>query len=162
MIAQGADLTPEELASIRPPIERAGALPVRAFTSQDSFEIEVARVFHRRWMAVGFGATLPEPGDMRLIELVGRPLVLVRSDDGVLRAFHSICSYDGCLAVRAQQRGAKAVEVYYHGWRCDPHGRLLAAPYRDGRRRGIRPVSKGAPISSRSGPGCDSVCSSWI
>lgn len=57
---------------------------MRAFTSQDFVELEVARVFHRRWMPVGFGATLPEPGNMRPIELLVQPLVLVRSDDGVL------------------------------------------------------------------------------
>ena len=79
-----------------------------------------------------------------------------------LRAFHNICPYDGCLAVRTEQRGAKAIEVYYHGGRCDPHGHLLAALYQDGRRRGIRRVSKGAPISSRSGLGRGSICSSWI
>lgn len=83
-------------------------------------------------MAVGFEATLPAPGDMRPVELLGQPLVLVRGDDGVLRAFHNICPYDGCLAVRSEQRAAQAIEVYYHGWRYDLRGRLLAAPYWDG------------------------------
>ena len=92
----------------------------------------MARVFYRRWVAVGFEATLPTPGDMRPIELLGQPLVLVRGDDGVLRAFHNICPYDGCLAVRSEQRAAEAIEVYYHGWRYDLRGRLLAAPYWDG------------------------------
>ena len=126
------ELTPEELASIRAPIERASTLPARAFTSRDFFELETARIFYRRWMAVGFEATLPAPGDMRPIELLGQPLVLVRGDDGVLRAFHNICPYDGCLAVRSEQRAAEAIEVYYHGWRYDLRGRLLAAPSWDG------------------------------
>ena len=126
------ELTPEELASIRAPIERASTLPARVFTSGDFFALETARIFYRRWMAVGFEATLPSPGDMRPIELLGQPLVLVRGDDGVLRAFHNICPYDGCLAVRSEQRAAKTIEVYYHGWRYDLRGRLVAAPYRDG------------------------------
>ena len=120
-------LTSRELALIRAPIERTSTLPARAFTSRGFFELEVARIFYRRWMGVGFEASLPEPGDMRPVEFLGQPLVLVRGDDGVLRAFHNICPYDGCLAVRSEQRAAKAIEVYYHVWRYDLRGRLLAA-----------------------------------
>ena len=69
---------------------------------------------------------------MRPIELLGQPLVLVRGDDGVLRAFHNICPYDGCLAVRSEQQAAKAIEVYYHRWRYHLPGCLLAASYWDG------------------------------
>ena len=126
------ELTREELASIRTPIERALTLPARAFTSRAFFDLEVERIFHRRWMALAFEGTLPAPGDMRPIELFGQPLALVRGDDGTLRAFHNVCPYDGCLAVRSEQSGAHEIEVYYHGWRYDLRGRLVAAPYWDG------------------------------
>ena len=132
MSGRGVELTREELASIRAPIERALTLPARAFTSPSFFDLEVERIFNRRWMALAFEGTLPEPGDMRPLELFGQPLALVRGDDGVLRAFHNVCPYDGCLAVRSEQRGAREIEVYYHGWRYDLRGRLLAAPYWDG------------------------------
>ena len=132
MTSRDAELTREELESVRVPIERALTLPARAFTSPAFFELEVERIFHRHWMAVAFEATLSAPGDMRPIELFGQPVVLIRGDDAVLRAFHNICPYDGCLAVRSEQRAAREIEVYYHGWRYDLHGRLLAAPYWDG------------------------------
>ena len=132
MSGRGVELTREELASIRAPIERALTLPARAFTSPSFFDLEVERIFNRRWMALAFEGTLPEPGDMRPLELFGQPLALVRGDDGVLRAFHNVCPYDGCLAVLSEQRGAREIEIYYHGWRYDLRGRLLAAPYWDG------------------------------
>ena len=132
MSGSGIDLTREELASIRAPIERALTLPARSFTSPSFFALEVERIFNRRWMALAFEWTLPEPGDMRPVELFGQPLALVRGDDRVLRAFHNVCPYDGCLAVHSEQRGAREIEVYYHGWRYDLRGRLLAAPYWDG------------------------------
>ena len=136
MSDRNIELSPEELQSIGAPIEQALTLPARAFTSRAFFDLEVERIFHRRWMALAFEGTLPRPGDMRAIELFGRPLVLVRGDDGTLRAFHNICPYDGCLAVREEQRGAAEIEVYYHGWRYDLRGRLLAAPYWGGRPAG--------------------------
>ena len=139
------ELTREELESIRAPIERALTLPARAFTSRAFFELEVERIFHRHWMALAFERTLPEPGDMRPIELFGRPIALVRGDDGTLRAFHNLCPYDGCLAVRDERRGARGIEVYYHGWRYDLRGRLVAAPYWDG-----RPAGDPASLGGRS------------
>ena len=139
------ELTREELASIRAPIERALTLPARAFTSPAFFELEVERIFHRHWMALAFEGTLPEPGDMRPIELFGRPIALVRGDDGTLRAFHNMCPYDGCLAVRDERRGARDIEIYYHGWRYDLRGRLVAAPYWDG-----RPAGDPAGLGGRS------------
>ena len=139
------ELTHEELASIRAPIERALTLPARAFTSRTFFDLEVAGVFHRHWMAIAFEGTLASPGDMRPIELFGQPLALVRGDDGTLRAFHNICPYDGCLAVRAEQRAAREIEVYYHGWRYDLRGRLVAAPYWDG-----TPAGNPASLGGRS------------
>ena len=132
MNGRDIELTHEELASIRAPLDRALTLPARAFTSRAFFDLEVERIFHRRWMALAFEGTLPEPGDMRPIELFGQPLALVRGDDGTLRAFHNVCPYDGCLAVRDEQRGAREIEVYYHGWRYDLRGRLVAAPYWSG------------------------------
>ena len=136
MSGDGVVLTRGEFESIRAPIERALTLPARAFTSRSFFELEVDRIFHRHWMALAFEGTLPERGDMRPMELFGLPIALVRGDDGVLRAFHNICPYDGCLAVRAERRAAREIEVYYHGWRYDLRGRLLAAPYWDGRPAG--------------------------
>ena len=130
------ELTRQELESIRAPIEQALTLPARAFTSEAFFALERARVFERHWMAACFEATVPDPGDMRPLELLGQPLVLIRGDDGVLRAFHNVCPYDGCIAVRSEHRRAADIEVYYHGWRYDLRGRLTAAPFWDGTAQG--------------------------
>ena len=67
-------LTREELESIRAPVEEALTLPARTFASDAFFDLEVKRIFHRHWMALCFEATLPNPGDMRPIELFGQPL----------------------------------------------------------------------------------------
>ena len=125
-------LSRDELETVRAPIDQALALPARAYTSADFLELEIAHIFQRHWVGVCFEVTLPNPGDMRPVELFGRPLVLIRGDDGVLRAFHNVCPYDGCLAVLSEHEAASEIEVYYHGWQYDLRGRLSAIPYWDG------------------------------
>lgn len=125
-------LSEDELASIRAPIGEALTPPARAYNSDEFLAAEVERIFRRNWMALCFAATLPEPGDMKPMELFEQPLAVVRGDDGAIRVFHNVCPYDGCLAVLEAARGASEIEVYYHGWRYDLRGRLTAAPYWNG------------------------------
>ena len=97
-------------------------------------------------MAFCFETSLPQPGEMRPTELFGMALLVVRGDDGRLRVFHNVCPYDGCLAVRHPQQGVSEIEVYYHGWRYDLHGRLKAIPYWDG-----TPAGKLSSLDGRDG-----------
>ena len=104
-------LTREELESIRAPVEKALTLPARAFTSDAFFDLEVKRIFHHHWMALCFETTLPNPGDMRPIELFGPAAGAGPWRRRNPAAFHNICPYDGCLAVRTEQQAATGIEV---------------------------------------------------
>lgn len=122
----------KSINAVMAPIDSAMSLPANAYTTQQWLELEIERIFARRWMGVCFECELSEPGDVRAFELFGMPLVAVRGDDRVLRVFHNICPYDGCLVVREDDRGLNEIEVYYHGWRYDLRGRLLQAPFWNG------------------------------
>lgn len=135
---QTIGLTPREVASIRAPIAKALTLPSRLFVSEESFQLEVKKIFHRHWMALAFEVTVPRIGDMRPVELFGMPLVIVRGDDNRVRVLHNVCPYDGCLAVLEPRQSTKEIEVLYHGWRYDLRGRLTAIPYWDGTPAGHR------------------------
>ena len=125
-------ITPEQRDAVMAPIAEALTLPAAAYTSQRWFELEVERIFSRHWMAVLFECEVPEPGDAEPFELFDIPLLALRGDDGVLRVFHNVCPYDGCPVVRNRTRGRSEFEVYYHGWRYDLRGKLIAAPYWNG------------------------------
>ena len=125
-------LTQEERDAIRAPIESARTLPNRAFTDPEFYEYEVRHVLRESWVAVSFGAEIPDPGDVLPIEVLGLPILLVRSQDARVRAFHNVCPYDGCeVSVRAQQ-GVSRLITPYHGWEYDLEGRLSAANFWDG------------------------------
>jgi choline monooxygenase len=129
------DSTLEQLISIEQrdavmaPVSQALTLPSVAYTSERWFQLEVERIFERRWMPVMFDCELPNVGDATPFEIFDIPLLAVRGDDGELRVFHNICPYDGCLVQRHAQTGLSELEVYYHGWRYSLCGKLTAAPF---------------------------------
>ena len=57
-------LTDEDRAAIRAPISVARTFPQIAYRSQEFFELEVAQLFSRNWVAVGFAGSLPQVGDV--------------------------------------------------------------------------------------------------
>jgi phenylpropionate dioxygenase-like ring-hydroxylating dioxygenase large terminal subunit len=125
-------ITRAERDAVMAPIESAMTLPSQAYSSAAWFDLEVERIFGTRWTAVMFESVLPNPGDATPFELFGMPLAAVRGADARLRVFHNICPYDGCIAVRSPARSLDHIDTYYHGWRYDLAGRLIAAPYWDG------------------------------
>ncbi len=145
-MAGKSGLTSAELAAIRAPIAKARTLPPRAFHTDEFFALERDRIFHRHWAALCFAHAVPNAGDARPLAFMGIPLVVVRGDDGRARVFHNICPYDGSLAVRKEVRAGRALETYYHGWRYDLRGKLIAAPWWDGTPEGSLAALAGRPV----------------
>ena len=124
-------LTQEELAAIRAPIESARTLPKRAFVDPAFYRFEEEHLLRPSWLAVGFSVEL-DKGSCRPCTVLGVPVLLARDRDGVGRAFHNVCPYDGCEAVLSPLSDVDEIVTPYHGWRYALDGRLLQAPYWDG------------------------------
>jgi Rieske 2Fe-2S family protein len=58
--------------------ERATTLPGRHYTSSEIFAAEQERIFSRRWLCVGRGDAIREPGDFLLVPVGAESLLLVR------------------------------------------------------------------------------------
>lgn len=125
-------LPPAQRASLRAPLAEARTLPSQAFTSEAFFELEMERLFARHWVALCFTRQLSAPGDCLPLEFSDIPLLVVQGDDAVLRVFHNIVPYDGCLAVIDAVQEQAEIITPYHGWRYDLRGKLIAMPYWDG------------------------------
>ena len=112
-------------------IARASTLPAARYFSPETFEEEKKRVFFAGWQVVGHVHQVAQPGDYFTFDLQGEPLVVVRGDDGVLRAFYNVCRHragnpaSGCGNRRIFRCG-------YHGWTYRLDGALLVTPEFDG------------------------------
>ena len=79
----------------------------------------------------GSPRTIADPGAFFTVDVAGEPVVVVRDNAGVLRAFSNVCRHRaGPIA-----QGAGCSNVFqcgYHGWTYTLDGRLIGTPEVDG------------------------------
>ena len=121
-------LTPDAAWLAPQALELARALPAHCYVDPDFGAVDRNAVFARSWQHVAHAAQVLGCGDHALAQIGAVPLVIVRSDDGALRALHNVCRHRaGPLAI-CDGRGASALTCRYHGWSYGLDGRLRGAP----------------------------------
>jgi Rieske 2Fe-2S family protein len=119
----------EGLAVTCRPLAEARTLPRRVYTDPAIFALEGKALFGRMWLCIGRDEDLPETGIYLTQEVGGEKLLVVRGDDGALRAFFNVCRHRGARLVEepcGRLRGA--LSCPYHAWTYALDGRLLRAP----------------------------------
>lgn len=128
------------LAEVTVPVERARGLPNAFYTDPEVFEAEKQAVFAANWACVGFGKDVPAGGDARPVDLLGRPLLLVRDREGAVRVFQNVCRHRGMKLIEAPMRLDGPIRCPYHSWCYDLTGRLRATPHVGGPGKGSHPA----------------------
>jgi p-cumate 2,3-dioxygenase subunit alpha len=99
------------------------------FVDQEILEFERERIFDRSWLFAGHVSEFPKPGDFITRNVAGRPLILVQSDDGEVRALLNTCRHRGNLVCREHKgSGAEFFRCFYHGWIYNTRGELKGVP----------------------------------
>ena len=110
----------------RTPAERT--LPASWYRDQALHERERAGVFAKTWLLLGHESRLKNPGDYLAETVAGFPLLLLRGQDGELRAFHNVCRHRaGPLVEDESGHCGQELVCRYHGWRYALDGRLKSA-----------------------------------
>lgn len=100
--------------------------------SEEFWEVERRAVYERAWLNVGRVDVLPRRGSYftKEIDAARTSLVIVRDNDGEVRAFHNICRHRGNKLVwndfpREETAGTcRQFTCKYHAWRYDLDGAL--------------------------------------
>jgi phenylpropionate dioxygenase-like ring-hydroxylating dioxygenase large terminal subunit len=104
----------------------SATLPGWAYTSAEQFEREKEAVFFRTWQYGGAASQVAEPGAYMTAQMLDQSIVIIRGLDGVLRAFHNVCSHrahqllKGCGHVRT-------ITCPYHAWGFKTDGQMRSA-----------------------------------
>jgi phenylpropionate dioxygenase-like ring-hydroxylating dioxygenase large terminal subunit len=109
--------------------EEEGWASHRIFTDPDIYELEVERIFNRCWLFLAHDTEIPYPGDYVLRRMSDEHVIVVRGEDGVVRAFLNSCRHRGAAVCRADAGNAKRFSCPYHAWTYDTQGRLLGTSF---------------------------------
>ncbi len=107
----------------------AGTAARAIFTDPAIWQLEQERVFAKSWLFLAHETEIPQPGDYVTRQLSNDPVLVVRGDDGQVRAFHNSCSHRGTQVCRADAGNAKTFRCPYHGWVYGLDGKLKQAAY---------------------------------
>ena len=119
--------SPSHFGKVRLATEDAEPLPHWAYTSQQWFQRERERIFAKAWNYIGHASQLPNAGDYLTLTVAGIPVIVVRGQDGAIRAFFNSCRHRGSKLLDGEGN-CKLIRCPYHAWAYDLAGALVATP----------------------------------
>ncbi len=90
----------------------------------DFMRREWAQLWPRVWLLAGVTADVREPGDYFTFEVGHESVLIVRQDDGSLRAFYNVCSHRGNRVALNDFGSVSDFTCAFHGWRFGCNGAL--------------------------------------
>ena len=110
--------------------DRVWREPVENYRSEERFNAEI-EVLRRLPVPFCPSAALPEKGSFIARTAALTPIVVVRGDDGIVRAFRNSCRHRG-MAVANGNGCARAFVCPYHSWTYGLNGNLKHIPGQEG------------------------------
>ena len=104
-----------------------GLISRRIFADPEIYAMELERIFARAWFFIGHESEIPQRGDIVARQCGVDPVILVRDDAGIIRAFLNSCRHRGMRLCRSDRDHASSLKCPYHGWAYSTSGDLLAA-----------------------------------
>jgi Rieske 2Fe-2S family protein len=124
-----APVDPGGLAAALRPFGESRMLPPAAYTSAEVFAWERRHFLGGGWTCVTHGSRLPEAGAQVAVETGTGGALLVRGEDGAIRAFANTCRHRGHeLLPCGSATSARAIVCPYHSWAFSLSGELRGAP----------------------------------
>jgi len=121
-------MSPIDVSGVRRPLAEASHAPGALYASAEFHRRDVEKLFMRDWLFAGRVEELARPGDYTTMRIAGEPIVISRTREGELAAFHNMCLHRG-VEVAEGCGNARALKCPYHGWTYDLAGRLTGAGY---------------------------------
>ena len=127
-------------------LDHASTIPSSWYVNKDLYELELKTVFSNSWQLAGRLDQVSQPGQYVTSDIAGEPIVVVRGNDSVLRAFFNVCRHHAAAVMTEPEGKAAQLRCPYHGWTYSLEGELKGTPDFSGvcnfdrARNGLAPV----------------------
>ena len=105
-------------------------LPAKAYWDAEEYQRDLDAIWYRDWLNVCREADIAAPLAFRTFRIGSQDVLVVRDENGVLRAFHNTCRHRGSQLCSAAEGGLKArlLTCPYHAWSYSLRGDLVRVP----------------------------------
>jgi phenylpropionate dioxygenase-like ring-hydroxylating dioxygenase large terminal subunit len=104
------------------------SLPGWIYRDPEFFTVEMDRVIRPSWQVVCHLSDIARPGEWRTLDYLGESVVVLRGDDGQVRAFLNVCRHRASRLVSGASGCARRLTCPYHAWTYALDGRLVGVP----------------------------------
>ena len=112
---------------------RAGfSLPRDFYCDPAYYRLDLENLFYKEWLFAGHDCEIKQPGEFFTLQIGDYPVVVVRGNDGDIRAFHNSCRHRGSRICTTEHGKARRLVCPYHQWTYDLDGSLARARHMDG------------------------------
>ena len=106
------------------------SLPGWLYHDAEYFGVEMDRLIRPSPQIVCHLSDIPAAGDWMAFEILNASILVIRGEDGGVRAFHNVCRHRGSRLVDGDSGCDRRLTCPYHGWTWRADGSLLAVPDR--------------------------------
>jgi len=100
-------------------------IPVQNYLEPVRWQREMEQIFRRLPLLLALTCELRKPGDYKAMDIVGVPVLIVRGEDGIARAFIRTCTHRGTVLTEEGTGQCDRFTCPYHGWTFDDRGVLV-------------------------------------
>src|ERR1044072_5811435 len=98
------------------PLDRAFTIPSSWYIDQNLYELELKTVFSNTWQLAARVDQVNQPGQYVTTDIAGEPIVIVRGNDSVLRAFFNVCRHHAAAGMIDREGKAAQLPWRYPRW----------------------------------------------
>lgn len=104
------------------------ALSPQYYLDESLLEAEQRLIFERTWQLAGHIGSLPQTGSYITARAGSQPVLVVRDEGGLLRAYRNVCRHRGSRLLSGSGQCKAAIRCRYHGWTYKLDGTMIGAP----------------------------------
>ena len=115
----------DSLEAKQPPVDNGLDVPDPSrYYSREFMQLEWQRLWPRVWLLAGVTSDIPEAGDYFTFGIGPEEFVVVRQQDGGIRAFYNVCPHRGNRVCINERGSVPRFTCTFHGWQFACDGRL--------------------------------------